>query len=267
MALLMLLLALTAQARSGQTSPEYTVGPQDRLSITVVDEPNLTRVITVGADGSFDYPFIGMVKAAGVSIRTIQQDITNRLKEKYLRNPQVSIEVETYRSQVVYVWGQVKAPGAVTLTGNISLTEALARAGSPTPDAGSYIEINRKPPAAGQDASAGNPPAVSERVSMAELQTGRAQNIYLSDGDTIFVPKAEMFFVTGYVKNGGPFLHEEGVTVSKAISMAGGVTEKGSRSRIRITRVVNGKQMVIKDVKLEDTVQPGDSIEVLSRLW
>jgi polysaccharide export outer membrane protein len=155
----------------------------------------------------------------------------------------------------------------VTLMGNISLTEALAKAGSPTPDAGSYIEINRRPRPVATDGPAGQTAAAPERINMTELQSGRAQTIYLSDGDTIFVPKAEVFFVTGYVKNGGPFLHQEGMTVSKAISMAGGVSEKGSRSRIRITRVVNGKPVVIKDVKLEDPVQPGDSIEVLSRLW
>jgi polysaccharide export outer membrane protein len=267
MLVLMILVALAAQARPAQTSPEYMVGPQDRLAIAVVDEPTLTRVVTVGADGTFDYPFIGLVKAAGVSIRGIQQDIATRLKEKYLRHPQVSIEVETYRSQVVYVWGQVKTPGAVTLMGNISLTEALAKAGSPTPDAGSYIEINRKPRPSDTGSSAAQEAAAPVRVSMTELQSGRAQNIYLSDGDTIFVPKAEMFFVTGYVKNGGPFLYQESMTVSKAISMAGGVSEKGSRNRIRITRIVNGKQVVVKDVKLEDPVQPGDSIEVLSRLW
>ena len=124
---------------------EYTIGPQDRLSIAVVDEPTLTKVVTVGSDGTFDYPYIGLVKAGGVSLRALQQEITARLKEKYLRNPQVSIEVETYRSQVVYVWGQVRSPGAVTLMGNTNLTEALAKAGSPTPDAGSYIEINRRP--------------------------------------------------------------------------------------------------------------------------
>lgn len=246
-------------------SLEYVVGTQDRLSITVVDEPSLTRVVTVGSDGGFDYPFIGLVKATGQTVRAIQQEITARLKEKYLRNPQVAIEVETYRSQVVYVWGQVKAPGSVTLSGNISLTEALARAGSPTPDAGAYIEINRRARAG----SAGDPQVAkqTERISMAELQSGRAQDILLSDGDTVFVPKAETFFVTGFVRNGGPFLHDPGMTVSKAISMAGGITEKGSRSRIRITRTANGRQVVLKDVKMEDLVQPGDSIEVLPRLW
>lgn len=265
MALLICLLSLVVQTPA---PAEYTVGPQDRLSIAVVDEPTLTRLVTVGSDGTFDYPYIGLVKAGGVSLRAIQQDITTRLKERYLRNPQVSIEVDTYRSQVVYVWGQVRAPGAVTLMGNINLTEALAKAGSPTPDAGSYIEINRRPatvPAGTNPATVAKP--APERISMADLQSGRAQTIILSDGDTVFVPKAETFFVTGYVKNGGPFLHDVTMTVAKAISMAGGVTEKGSRNRIRITRLVEGKQVVIKDVKPDDQVLPGDSIEVMSRLW
>jgi polysaccharide export outer membrane protein len=251
-----------------QTPPaslEYVVGTQDRLAITVVDEKELTRVVTVGSDGGFDYPFIGLVKAAGLTVRAIQQDITARLKEKYLRNPQVAIEVETYRSQVVYVWGQVKTPGSVTLSGTITLTEALARAGSPTPDAGSYIEINRR----ARIGAAPDPQGArqTERISMAELQSGRAQDTLVSDGDTVFVPKAETFFVTGFVRNGGPFMHEAGMTVSKAVSMAGGITEKGSRSRIRITRVIEGRQVVLKDVKMEDLVQPGDSVEVLPRLW
>jgi polysaccharide export outer membrane protein len=269
MVLLVCLLSLVVQTtQAPPASAEYTVGPQDRLSIAVVDEPTLTKVVTVGSDGTFDYPYIGLVKAGGVSLRALQQDITARLKEKYLRNPQVSIEVETYRSQVVYVWGQVRLPGAVTLMGNTNLTEALAKAGSPTPDAGSYIEINRRP----REVPAGTDPAtvakpVPERVSMADLQSGRAQSIILADGDTVFVPKAETFFVTGFVKNGGPFLHDATVTVSRAISMAGGVSEKGSRNRIRVTRLVNGRQVVIKDVKLEDPVLPGDSIEVMSRIW
>ena len=262
-ALLLLTLVLQATPQPS-ASAEYIVGPQDRLAVVVVDEPTLTKTVTVGTDGTFDYPYIGQVKAAGSNVRAIQTDITTRLKEKYLRNPQVSIEVESYRSQVVYVWGQVKAPGAVTLMGNINLTEALAKAGSPTPDAGSYIEINRKPRTG---STTDGKPAPPERISMVDLQSGRAQNIMLSDGDTIFVPKAETFYVTGYVKNGGPFLHELGMTVSRAISMAGGVTEKGSRSRIRITRVVDGRQIVIKDVKLDDPVHPGDSVEILSRLF
>jgi polysaccharide export outer membrane protein len=278
MPLLIFLIAVTAGASmqtapQPQSSPEYLVGPQDRLSITVFDEPTLTKLVTVGSDGTFDYPFIGIVKAGGLTLRAIQQDITARLKKDFLRNPQVSVEVESYRSQVVYVWGQVRTPGAVMLSGTLTVSDALARAGSPTPDAGAYIEINRRargssPPADPASGTApGAAPAGAERISMADIQSGRAQHITLSDGDSIFVPKAETFFVTGYVRNGGPFIYEPGMTVARALSIAGGVTEKGSRNRIRITRIVNGKQRVIKNVKPDDPVRPGDSVEVLSRLF
>jgi polysaccharide biosynthesis/export protein len=257
---LILFLTLMQLAAPHSTTSEYVVGPKDKLSITVFDEPALTKLITVDGDGTFDYPLIGRVRASGLSVRAIQEDVTERLKKDYLVNPQVAIEVETYRSQSVYVTGQVRLPGAVPLMGNMTVMEALSRAGSPTPDAGSYIVINRR---AVGDA---NQPA-QERVAMSDLQNGRVRTMGLHDGDTIFVPKAETFFVTGQVRNPGPYLLDGDVTVAKALSMAGGVTERGSRSRIRITRIVDGKQVVVKTVKPDDLVRPGDSVDVLTRLF
>ena len=67
MSLLLLFVLALAAPQSPQSSPGYLVGPQDRLSITVVDEPSLTKIVTVGSDGTFDYPFIGLVKAGGVT--------------------------------------------------------------------------------------------------------------------------------------------------------------------------------------------------------
>ena len=163
--------------------------------------------------------------------------------------------------QVVYVTGQVRVPGAVPLMGNMTVMDALARAGSPLEDAGPYLVINRR------GAEEGAVKREPERVSMEDLQSGQAQNIRLRDGDTIYVPKAETFFVTGYVKNPGPFVFDGEVTVAEAISRAGGVSERGSKSRLRITRIVDGKQIVLKNVKLEETVRPGDSVEVLPRFF
>jgi polysaccharide export outer membrane protein len=239
-------------------SAEYVVGAQDKLAVAVFGEADLTRAVTVDADGTFDFPLIGRVKAAGLTVRAIEQEITRKLKDGLYVNPQVSIEIAEYRSQVVYVTGSVRTPGAVSLTGNLSVMEALARAGSPTPDAGSHILINRRRAAEAEEA---------QRISMADLQSGRAQQIMLGDGDTIFVPKAETFYVTGYVKNPGPYLLGEEMTVAQAISLAGGVTERGSKSRVRITRTIDGKQVVLKDVKLAERVQPGDSVEVLPRFF
>ena len=246
------------QQPPARPSGEYVVGAQDKLAVAVFGEADLTRTVTVDADGTFDFPLIGRIKAAGLSVRAIEQELTRKLKDGLYVNPQVSIEIAEYRSQVVYVTGSVRTPGAVSLTGNLSVMEALARAGSPTADAGPYILINRRRSAEPQDA---------QRISMADLQSGRAQQIMLGDGDTIFVPKAETFYVTGYVKNPGPYLLGGEMTVAQAISLAGGVTERGSKSRMRITRTIDGKQVVLKDVKLADRVQPGDSVEVLPRFF
>lgn len=262
MTVLLLLLLSFAQSPSSPTTLEYVVGAQDKLAITVFDEPSLTKTVTVDGDGSFDFPLIGRVRAAGLTVRAIQQDVTERLRKDYLVDPQVSIEVENYRSQVVYVTGQVRVPGAVPLMGNMTVMDALARAGSPLEDAGPYLVINRR--GAGEGALKPEP----ERVRMEDLQSGQAQNIRLRDGDTIYVPKAETFFVTGYVRNPGPYLLDSvDLTVARAIAMAGGVTERGSRTRIRITRTVDGEPIVIKNVKPDDRVKPGDSIEVLQRLF
>lgn len=261
-----LLLLVLAQADSTQRpagAPEYIVGPQDRLAIAVFGEADLTRSVTVDSDGSFDFPFIGRVRAAGLSLRAITDEITVRLKKSYIVNPQVTIEVDAYRSQVVYVTGQVRQPGAIALTGGMSLMDVLAKAGSPTPDAGSYIEINRRPRAG----AAGAPPVAPERISMADVRSGRAHGVLLLDGDTIFVPKADTFFVTGHVRNPGPYLLDSEVTVGRAISMAGGITDRGARGRVSIRRLVDGKQIVLKNVRMEEVVKPGDAIEVPLRFF
>jgi polysaccharide export outer membrane protein len=257
---LLALLLLLAQDVQRPAASDYVVGPQDRLSVTVFGESDLTKVVTVDSDGTFDFPLIGRVKAGGLGLRAIEDDVRARLKKGFLVNPQVSLEVETYRSQIVYVTGQVRTPGAVALTGVMGILDVLSRVGSTLPDAGSYILINRRP-------RAGAAPAEPERVSMKELQSGRAQHVVLSDGDTIFVPKAETFFVTGHVRNPGPYLLDSDVTVGRALSMAGGITDRGAKGRIKITRIVDGRQVVLRNVTMEEPVRPGDAIEVPPRFF
>jgi polysaccharide export outer membrane protein len=86
----------------------------------------------------------------------------------------------------------------------------------------------------------------------------------LRDGDTIFVPRAERIFVVGHVRNTGPVVYEEGMTVFEAIAAAGGITEKGSNSRIEIVRIQDGKRKTI-DAKQTDVLKPGDQVNVRTR--
>ena len=262
-------LLLLIQAQNPAVAGEYIVGPQDRLSITVFDEPTLTKTVTVDSDGSFDYPLVGRVTAGGLSVRQITVNLKKRLgpPDGFLVNPQVNIEVETYRSQVVYVNGQVRVPGAVPLKGAMTIMDVLAQAGSPTPDAGPYIEIYRKP--AGQGPASPVDPAKASaplRVTMEDLRNGRAQQILLNDGDTVNVPKAQTFIVNGFVRTPNTYVLEGEVTVQKAIAMAGGVTERGAQSRTKIQRMVDGRLVEIR-AKMTDLVLPNDTIVVPQRFF
>jgi polysaccharide biosynthesis/export protein len=244
---------------------DYTIGPQDVLNIIVYGEPSpLTGRFRVDNDGSFPYQYLGRVKAEGLTVAAIEDALEKALGDGYLRNPQVSVEIVEYRSQNVYVQGQVRVPGKYPLPANASLMDALFLAGSTTTEAGNWVEIYRQGVAPGPNtASVGVKPA-DFRVRLTDVQSGKAQLIRIKDGDTIFVPRQERIYVTGEVRTPGAFPYDDDMTIFTAISLAGGITAKGSNSRITITRLVNGQRREI-DAKHEDTLRPGDQVTVKPR--
>jgi len=92
-------------------------------------------------------------------------------------------------------------------------------------------------------------------------------NIVLRDGDTIFVPRAESVYVFGQVKSPGAYsLQQKNTSVLQALSLAGGITDRGSTSRVRIVRIVDGQKKEFR-VKLTDVVHPNDTIIVGERFF
>lgn len=262
-------LAHETQSRPVGAPPDYIVGFQDVLSIEMLGEPELTRTLTIDTDGAFDYPYVGRVKAAGLTLRAIKALIEKKLVDGgYYVSPQVSVEVSKYRSRNVYVLGEVRVPGQYALTGNMTVLQVLAAAGSPTSSAAGHVIITRpagEEPSLPQTEPGGGS---SLRVSMKELQGGSLpQGFTLKDGDSINVPRAESVYVTGHVKAPGPYVIEGTLTVRQAIAMAGGPTERGAVNRVRIFRRVGDRVEPVKDVKLSDLVQPGDTIEVPQRYF
>lgn len=246
----------------------YVVGPLDVLSITVFGEPDLSRRYTVDADGTIDFPFIGRTKAAGLTLREVQDALAKRLASGFLVNPQVGVEVAEYRSKAVFIVGEVRSPGSYPVKGDMSLVEALALAG-PTNAASSEVIVVHPDP----ERKEGRPllpdaaGARSVRVNIKELQSGKlSQNVQLQDGDTIFVPKAETFFVTGQVRSPGSYIYEPGMTVLQAIALAGGLSDRGSRRGMKVLRAAGGKQVEIA-VKESDLIKPGDTLVVRQRFF
>jgi polysaccharide export outer membrane protein len=258
--------ALSVASAFAQSS-DYVIGSQDVLTIAVYDQPELSGNFNVEADGSFTYPLIGRVTAGGLTLRGLEDELRKRLADGYLKNPQVSVAIEQYRSQRIFIIGEVRAPGAYQLTGDMTLIEALARAGSVTAEAGEEVLVVRPP-----EGRSGSGPVLptddeSAEVNVRELQAGvLSQNVTLKDGDTLVVLRAQSVYVFGQVKSPGAYAAEKGTTVLQALSLAGGVTDRGTTGRVLIVRTIDGKQKEFK-AKLTDTVEPGDTLIVKERFF
>jgi polysaccharide export outer membrane protein len=249
----------------------YRIGLQDEVKITVFNEPELSTTYRVDADGLISFPLIGHVMAAGSTIAELQQRITSMLSAGFLRNPQVRVEIDQYKSQFVYVIGEVRAPGKITMTGTrMTLLEALALAGSPTANASNEVIVvhpSRPNTAGAQPAVGSETEGTRITVNRRDLELGKAgHDVVLQDGDIINVPAAKHFYITGMVRNPGTFVLDPGMTVQQAIALAGGLNERGSDRRIRVSRLVNGKLTEL-GIDLEDQVQAGDTITINSRFF
>ena len=264
----MLVLSIPQVALS-QSAGDYVIGPQDVLSIAVFDQADLGGKYTVELDGSFTFPLVGRVRAGGLTIRNFEGELKKALADGFFKNPQVTVSIEQYRSQRVFVTGEVRGPGAYPLTGDMTLIEALAKAGSTTPNASEEVVVVRGAKGVEGPAALDTPGAKEIfRFNLKDLQSGAAavRNIDLRDGDTIYVARAELVYVFGQVKNPAAYPIKTDTTVLQALSLAGGVTPNGAMNRTKIIRIINGFEREV-NVKLTDIVQPGDTIMVPERYF
>jgi polysaccharide export outer membrane protein len=246
----------------------YVVGPNDALAIKVFDEPPLSGLFRVDADGSITFPLVGRVEVAGRTVREIEARLTRLLADGFLRRPQVSVEIGEYRSRRIVVMGEVRAPGQYAIEGDVTLLEVLAKAGSLTPTAGSEVLVRRAKESAPPSAEAGPDGAGGVevlRVSLEDLRTGKSGlDVLLRDGDTIIVEPAPRFYISGFVRSPGFYVLQPRMTVQQAIAVAGGLTERGSDRGIKIQRVEQGTS-IERDARLTDLVQPNDTVKIRQR--
>jgi polysaccharide export outer membrane protein len=258
-------------AQAPTPNPTYVVGPTDVLSIRVFDEPTLSCDCTVDADGSITFPLVGRVEIGGKTLRETETILTTLLRKDYVRRAQVSVEVKNYRSRSIYVLGEVRQPGKYSIDNEVTLLEVIANAGSLTPAAGNTIIIRRQKDLTAPITGPADPEHDTGieimRISYDDLREGRKlSNISLQDGDTLFIPEAERFYVSGFVRTPGTYVLKPNMTVEQAVAVAGGLTERGTFRRLKIIRKdKNGKETEIK-AKTTDLVRANDIIKVSQRL-
>jgi len=249
---------------------DYTIGPQDRLKIEVWDNPDLSREVSVSLTGTFTFPLIGEVKADGLTTDQVRRELVRLLADGYLIAPQVSVTITEYRSKQVNILGEVKNPGTYPFTRRTSLIEMISMAGGLTDKAGPEAFILRSGeelPSGLPGAGAGRPsdrdPNFStKRIDLNELlQTG--ENIYflLREEDTIYIPRADFYYVLGEVSKPGQYKLEKDTTVLKAVTTAGGHTKKANLRRITVVRMIDGQERELP-ADLFQPVRPDDIIRV-----
>jgi polysaccharide biosynthesis/export protein len=118
----------TSKPPMPQASATYTIGPEDTLYVNVWKEPDLTATLPVRADGMISLPLLNDVQAAGLTPMQLAASLTDKLK-KYVADPRVTVTVTQMNSQRVYVTGEVSHSGAMALTPDMTVLQALSSAG------------------------------------------------------------------------------------------------------------------------------------------
>jgi polysaccharide export outer membrane protein len=250
--------------QSGQgTSVDYTLGPGDVLRITIYGHGDLPQEVVLSSDGLFTYPFIGQVRAAGLTVPQLTESMARRLEEGYLVAPQITIAVTQYSSKQVYVLGAVKSPGVHTLKHNTTLLELISVAGGPTQEAGSEVIIARAKEQE-EARSTGDRKRRTEaiRVNLEKLMAGEVtQRMEIESGDTVYIPKKEFFFISGEVQKPGRYPLERDTTVAKALILAGGPNKFAAIKRATVQRLVNGQRLEYR-ADMNDILQSEDILVV-----
>ena len=236
------------------TADDYIIGPGDVLRITVYDNNDLETVTRVSDTGVIFLPLLGQVNVNRLSISQVSNTIAALYSDGYIVNPQVSVFVQEFRSKKAVVLGQVHRPGLIELRGPTTFLELLSKAGGLAQDYGETATIKRTVD--------GKNKVIEINIKSLTQGGDMSQNIPIRDGDTVYIGKAGMCYVTGEVKEPDAYRCEDDATILKLITLAGGFTGKAARSSVRIVRIIDGQKTVLDDVELDTPLHPDDVIVV-----
>lgn len=254
---LLLLLPFTANAQSN-----YSIGAGDEIRMTVYGQPELSIDVQVNNDGSVEIPLLGSIKVAGRSSGDAAALIAGRYENgNVLKNPQVNVLITKYRSHVVSILGKVNRPGKLVLEGSTTLTQAIAWAGG-VADAGSERIILVR-----TDANSKQERREYDLQKLLGKEGDTNSVIWLQDGDTIYVPNAGRFYVSGEVRGPGMYPLDRPLNVMQAVGVGGGITSRASDRSIKLFRKQTDGSVKELRAKPEDTVMDGDILVVQESLF
>jgi polysaccharide export outer membrane protein len=227
----------------------------DVLQINVLNQSDLNTLARIEPDGTLKFPYLGRIKAAGMTEDRLINTIAKGLADKNIvTDPQVFIELQTFGQQVS-ILGSVGSPGAFTLDRPTTISQALARAGGIREDAGAGSVLLRR-----------NGTVVA-RYNAKDILAGKMPDRYVENNDELYVEQGSTYYLYGFVNRPGEFPLSRSYSVQQAIAAGGGLAPLGSEWRIQIRRRLPDGQVSEQPASLDDEVQPNDTIVVNERIF
>ena len=252
--------ALLLAAPAWSVDNDYRMGTGDVVRITVYGQPDLTTEARVSENGNISFPLIGDVKMADITPAQGEAEIAKRLgKGGYIVNPYVTLNVLQYRGQQVSVLGRVNRPGKYAMEKISRVTDALAMAGGVSIDGADTVTLVRT-----HDGK-----TEYRDIDLIALfrPGGESNNVMVQDGEILNVARQPMFYIYGEVQRPGTFRLEQNMSVVQALSIGGGLTQRGTQRGIKILRRdAKGAEQEL-DARLGDPVQKDDVIYVKESLF
>ena len=262
----------------------YRIGPRDILTLTIYagGEEQQTSHLTVSSQGMINVPFIGSVKAQGLTIPQLEELVATPLAADFFVNPEINIVIKEYHSLQYYISGAVGSPGLYEMKSEATLMELIAKAGGVSSNRGNIAYIlhqsaNHEPSEKKNHSLFSDKDPVKINLKKLLDKGDMSQNIVLQSGDVVYIPlqaslnlSESKIYVEGEVKDPGVYDYQDGLTALNACIMAGGFSKFAAPNRTRVIRQNGDDQIIIKinlnDVKkgkIQDTeIKPGDRIHI-----
>jgi len=236
----------------------HVIAPGDSVSLLVFGESDLSvENVRVPQSGRVSFPLIGSVAVVGRTTPQVEQSVAELLAQGYVKNPRISVTMFSYRP--IFIRGAVRQTGSFPFTEGLTVGKAIALAGGTKNSAKpNGVSILREGDVIGQSLSID---------SQAAVQSGDVISIEEEFG--VQEDDATYIYLHGEVASPGEYKFRRGLTVEKAIVLAGGFTLRGARNKISVTRYADigadQEPDKLKKVKLYTPIKPGDIINVGAR--
>lgn len=235
---------------------DILLGAGDVIRVKVYGSDDLTLETRISEAGVISYPLVGEVKIGGLSTAQAESKIAGLLKNGgYLNNPQVNILVTVPQSQMVSVLGQVTKPGRYSLDGRRNVADVIALAGGVTPDGGDAVTIVHNDGKGGVTKQLVDIYAITHNGDTTTLPEVVAN-------DVVYVERALRFYIYGEVQRPGVYKLERGTTVLQALSVGGGLTQRGTERGLTVKRRDADGNLQEIPIKKDDLLQADDIVYV-----